>query len=229
MKEEEGASASREERIRVFFPLVRRMAKRVRRIVAGASFDDLVGDGCIGLIRAVDTYDVMRGVVFERYAGKVILGTMLNGLRRMDPIPERVRRCVRRAQEQRYRLALECGTLLTLGEMERRPGGSGLRYARTVAFRYSSLSLESVSDVNERVLSDGRSDPAVQVIDAFARREVLRAIALLPERQRRVVLLHYYRNVSLHAISSGLQVTPQRVSQIHLRALSHLRTRMSAT
>jgi RNA polymerase sigma factor FliA len=216
----------REERIREFFPLVSRMAKRVRRIVTLASLDDLIGDGSIGLIRSVDTYDVTRGVAFERYASKVILGTMLNGLRRMDPIPERVRRCVRKAQEERYRIALERGSIPTLEEMERHPKAIGLRYARMVAFRYSPLSLEYVSVLNERVLLDEGSDPAIWALAASVRREVLEAIALLPQRQRRVVLLHYYRKISLHAIGAQLKITPQRVSQIHLSALSKLRAWM---
>ena len=83
-------SDDRERRIRELFPLVKRIARRVRRLIAGAELDDLVGEGSIGLIRAVDTFDPTRGVSIERYAARVIAGAMLNGLRKLDPVSERV-------------------------------------------------------------------------------------------------------------------------------------------
>ena len=58
----------------------------------GADRDDLLGDGALGLIRAVDTYDPLRGATLEAYARKLIAGAMLNGLRKLDPVSERVRR-----------------------------------------------------------------------------------------------------------------------------------------
>src|SRR5579884_2527602 len=101
------AMLKRERVIHRFFPLVRRIARRMQRLVPGSSLDDLIGDGAVGLIRSVDTYDASLGYTFQSYARKVIAGSMLNGLRRMDPIPERVRRRVRGAEEIRYRMAQE--------------------------------------------------------------------------------------------------------------------------
>jgi RNA polymerase sigma factor for flagellar operon FliA len=220
----------RENKIRAFFPLVRRMAKRVVRIIPAASFEDLIGDGSIGLIRSVDTYEPARGFEFEHYACKVILGTMLNGLRRMDPIPERVRRRVRKAREESYRIAIERGSIPTMGEMERRPeGGEPLRYARTIFFRYTTLSLDAPLSLSERGLLDFAADPLSHAVTSSVREEVKQAIALLPERQRRVVMLHYYQKLSLHTIGAHLAVSPQRISQLHLRALEKLRMRIPKT
>jgi RNA polymerase sigma factor FliA len=223
-------TGEREEKIRAFFPLVRRLAKRVVRVIPAASFEDLIGDGSIGLIRSVDTYEAARGFAFEHYASKVILGTMLNGLRRMDPIPERVRRRVRKARDESYRIALECGSVPTMGEMERRPdGGEQLRYAHAIWFRYSPLSLDAPLSLSERGLLDFAADPLNHAITSSVRDEVRQAIDLLPERQRRVVMLHYYQKLSLQSIGAHFAVTAQRISQLHLRALEKLRARLPKT
>lgn len=212
---------ARERRIRELFPLVRRIARRLHRLVPAASYDDLIGDGSIGLIRAVDTFDAARGVALEGYARKVIAGTMLNGLRRMDPISERTRRRIRRAEQERYRLAQERGTMPTMTELE--SSFKGLHQARTVVFRHTPLSLDAPLPRDENALLDIETDPALHIVRKSVARDLREALALLPLRQRRIMLLHYYQQQSLHAISAQLNVTPQRISQLHVRALSKLR------
>ena len=101
--------SDREAAIRRLFPLVRQIARRVRRMVAGVELDDLVGDGSIGLIRAVDNFDPMRGPTLEHYASRLIAGAMLNGIRRMDPVSERARRAVRDGENERFRIAVARG------------------------------------------------------------------------------------------------------------------------
>ncbi len=130
----------REALIRELLPLVRQMARRVRRVAGAADLDDLIGDGSIGLIRAVDTFDETRGTTLDLYARRLISGAMLNGLRRLDPVSERVRRTIRRAEERRYALAQERGSLPALAEMER--SDPGLQRARTAAHRQAALSLD---------------------------------------------------------------------------------------
>jgi RNA polymerase sigma factor for flagellar operon FliA len=223
---ERKAALERERTIRRFFPLVHRIAKRVQRIVVGSSLDDLTGDGSVGLIRSVDTYDPSLGYTFESYARKVIVGSMLNGLRRMDPIPERVRRRVRRAEEMRYKMAQERGALPSMLELERCT--PGLQRARMLVFRYTPLSLDGPLLIDESGLLDLESDPVLTVVERSLTRELLGAVRLLPERQRRVVVLHYYQRLSLHAIGAKVGVTPQRVSQLHLSALQTLRSRAAA-
>jgi RNA polymerase sigma factor for flagellar operon FliA len=213
-------SIGREESIRDLFGLVRRVARRVARVVPAADADDLVGDGCIGLIRAVDTYDPERGAL-EGYARRLILGAMLNGLRKLDPVSERARRTLREAERERYALAQARGTFPTLREMEQRR--AGLQGARLAVFRHAPLSLEGTFTSDGPALADCAADPAGAAVAAGVRHEVLEAIALLPERQRKVFALHYYYRISLHAIGAQLNVSPQRVSQLHLRALERLR------
>jgi RNA polymerase sigma factor for flagellar operon FliA len=215
------AAAEREARIRELFPVVRQIARRVSSMARGADPDDLVGDGSIGLIRAVDTFDETRGTSLEAYARKLIAGAMLNGLRRLDPVSERVRRTIRRAELRRYAIAQERGTLPTLAEMER--SDAALRRARVAAYRQGALSLDAPLPHGADGLSDRSLEPSAQALERLKGARLREAIELLPLRQQRIIALHYVKEESLHAIGVRLRVSPQRVSQLHLSAISHLR------
>jgi RNA polymerase sigma factor for flagellar operon FliA len=214
-------AAEREAAIRDLFPLVRHIAKRVARMAHLSDHDDLVGDGCVGLIRAVDSFDPERGTSFVLYARRLIVGAMLNGLRRRDPVSERVRRTMRRAEERRFQLAQELGTLPSLGALER--DDPSLRRARVIAFSLASLSLDAPAYPRRDPLADVSEEPSARVLERDRSRRLREAIALLPERQQRVLALHYAGEQSLHAIGATLRVSPQRVSQLHLQALASLR------
>jgi RNA polymerase sigma factor for flagellar operon FliA len=221
----DASTVDREAAIRRLLPTVRQIARRVLRVVGVADIDDLIGDGSIGLIRAVDTFDPARGTTLELYARRLIVGSMLNGLRRLDPVSERVRRTLRRAEIKRYELAQELGTLPSLGECER--GDRALRRARTVAHRQAALSLDAPLPNGGDAVVDWSSDPARQVTERARNRELREAVALLPARQQRILALHYSNDLTLRAISSALCVSPQRVSQLHLNALARLRNAVS--
>jgi RNA polymerase sigma factor FliA len=214
-------ATEREARIRDLLPVVRQIARRVGVMARGADPDDLVGDGSIGLIRAVDTFDETRGTALEAYARKLIVGAMLNGLRRLDPVSERVRRTMRRAEERRFALAQARGSLPTLAEMERTD--AALRRARVAAYRQGALSLDAPLPHGAEALADRTLEPSMQAMQRAKRAQLREAIGLLPQRQQRILALHYAQEVSLHAIGARLRVSPQRVSQLHLSALSHLR------
>lgn len=217
-------SEGREFTIRRMFPLVKRIARRVQRMVPGSDIDDLVGEGCVGLIRAVDSYDASRGLTLEQYAPRIIAGTMLNGLRRLDPVSERVRRELREAERERFSLAALSGTLPSRTEMEqRRPA---LRRATIHAYRYTPLSLDMPLPAGERLSGDWGADPALITGDRDERAGVLQALQLLPTRQQHVLQLHYYAGKSLHQIGEAMRISPQRASQLHQAALKNLRKAM---
>jgi RNA polymerase sigma factor for flagellar operon FliA len=216
----------REARIRELLPLVKQIARRIVRMVPGSDLDDLVGDGSVGLIRAVDAYDPVYGIPLEQYARRIIAGAMLNGIRRLDPVSERVRRTVRLGEAERYALAQETGTMPLLGEIERRM--PALRRARTEAYRGTPLSLDAPFPGGERLEPDPAGDPQT-VFAARAERERIRtAIEALPARQRQIVIAHYFRERSLRSLGQPLGVSSQRVSQLHLIAVKRLRRALEA-
>jgi RNA polymerase sigma factor for flagellar operon FliA len=217
----------REERIRALLPLVKQIARRIQRMVPGADLDDLVGDGSLGLIRAVDGFDPVHGVPLEQYARRIVAGAMLNGIRRLDPVSERVRRTMRMAESSRYALAQELGTLPTLHEMERRL--PALARARTEAHRGTPLSLDAPFPAGERLEVGQAGDPQEVVVASAERERIRGAVDALSPRQREIVLAHYFRERSLRSLGEPLGISPQRVSQLHLAAIRRLHAALAST
>jgi RNA polymerase sigma factor (sigma-70 family) len=217
---------AREARIRALLPIVKQIARRVNRMVPICDVDDLIGDGCVGLIRAVDAFDPTREVPLEHYARKLILGAILNGVRRMDPVPERTRHTMRRAAVARYALAQELGRLPTMNEMSRRvPALAG---ARAEVHRRTALSLDVPLPRGERLDIDHAGDPQTVVAERTRRDALFAAIAELPPRERKIVLAHYFAERKLRELAEPLRVSRQRVSQLHLHALERMRGAVAA-
>ncbi len=211
----------REEQVRNLLPLVRKLARRLKRLVPTLDTDDLVGDGSVGLIRAVDSFDPLRGPQLADYARRLIVGAMLNGIRRMDPVSERSRRIVRDAENQRYALAAARGDVPSAREMEERY--PGYRRAVAAAYRGQPLSLDAPLPRGEALAQDWSDDPA-RVVERRSERAALAAlIDGLPRRQREVVLLHYFNGTSLRAVGRRLAISPQRASQLHVSAIAKLK------
>lgn len=216
----------RDATIAAYLPLVRKIARRIKRLVTGLDLDDLIGDGSVGLIRAIDTFDPQRGPLLRQYARRLIVGAMLNGIRRMDPVSERARRTARDGENQRYAIAMERGEIPSMAEMNRRTPG----FERAIAATYwgQPLSLDAPLPEGERVTTNWHEDPARVVELRHDRAALERLIGTLPSRQRRIVTAHYFGGRSLRAIGAQLAVSPQRVSQLHLNAIAALRERARA-
>jgi len=217
---------TREEQIRSLLPLVKRIARRVSRLVP-CDYDDLVGDGSIGLIRAVDNFDPSRGTSLEQYARHLIAGSMLNGIRRMDHVSERTRRTMRDGEAERYRIAAERGSLPSVQEMERhRPGFTD---AMVAVIRRVPLSLDRKLPQGERLRRDWSGDPA-RIVEERSECCALDALVeSLPPRQRQIIREHYYGERSLREVGRRMQISPQRASQLHIAAMEKLRRHFDAT
>ena len=216
----------RESQIRALLPLVKRIARRISRLVP-CDYDDLVGDGSIGLIRAVDNFDPQRGISLEHYARHLISGAMLNGIRRMDPVSERTRRAMRDGEIARYQLATERGTVPTLAEMEQlRPGfNRALLTAATIV----PLSLDRALPQGERMRIDRSNDPALLVEEKSEHDRIAAVVDELPERQRQLIRQHYYADHSLRDVGRHMNISAQRASQLHIAAMARLRKRLHAS
>jgi RNA polymerase sigma factor FliA len=214
-------AAAREEYVRALLPLVRKMARRLKRLVPTLDADDLVGDGSVGLIRAVDSFDPLRGPQLAEYARRLIVGAMLNGIRRMDPVSERSRRIVRDGENRRYALAVMRGDVPSAREMEGHC--PGYRRALAAAYWGQPLSLDAPLPRGEALAQDWSDDPA-RIVERRCDRAALKTlIDGLPRRQREVVLLHYFNGTSLRAVGRRLAISPQRASQLHVGALAKLK------
>lgn len=221
-----GDERERESTIRAMLPLVKRIARRVRAVVPSVELGDLVGDGSIGLIRAVDNFDPDRGPSLDHYARRLILGAMLNGLRRMDPVPERARRTARDGENLRYRLAAERGALPSSMEIERERPGFVRASAATICG--TPLSLDAALPEGESLPRDWRGDPAAIVAARARSAEFEALIDALPQRQRTLIRDHYYAERSLRDVGARMGISSQRASQLHIAAIARLRKALYA-
>ena len=220
-------NSERDERIASLLPLLKKIARRLHRMLPHIDLDDLVGEGCVGAIRAVDTFDPDRGPSLEQFAGCIIAGVMLNGVRRWDPVSERVRREIREAERQRNDIALATGRMLNDVELEQqRPT---LRRARTAAWQGQPVSLDIALPIGLEMPVDWSCDPA-RVWETQDLHHTLRQhVNALPQRYRDLVVAHYYGERSLRSIALNGPVSPQRLSQLHCKAIATLRKRIDAS
>jgi RNA polymerase sigma factor FliA len=228
---------ARERVCELSLPLVRRLATSIlRRLPAHFTDDDLVGDGCVGLLRAIDRFDPERGMSFESWAARIVRGAMLNGLRRMDTVPERVRRDARNLDRSRWQIAQVDGQTPTDAVAA---VGAGLSRKKLEAVllalrRAVPVSLEApipqpfdnVVTLRDR-LADHAADPALAVSWRSLRAVVAQAVAQLPDRERTIISSFYGGQSTFRTIGGRLGISKQRVSQIHCSAISSLRSILS--
>ncbi len=207
----------RDEAILSVLPIARDLARRLSRSWS-PDFPDIYSDGCLGAIRAVDSYDPSKGA-FTAYAFFIIRGAIFNGIRARDPVSERVRRSLRQARGVRDRFRQEHGvepsdaavaTLVPAYRRSQRSAAMWMVSSLETAFPYAGEppGVGSAATTVDRLLT------------SIAAR---RAVDTLPDRLRSIVIEHYVNDVPLRSIAERLRVTPQRVSQLHIAALSMLR------
>ena len=220
------SAEEREALVRTHFPLVRKIARRIHRLVPSVDYGDLVGDGSVGLIRAVDQFDPNRGIPLEQYARRLISGSILNGIRRMDPVPERARRLVRDGEAARYRIASDRGSVPANAELEALY--PGFLRASCAAHDGVPLSLDAPLPEGVLVVSDWSSDPA-KIVVAHAQTDCVQmALSALSPRQRDVVHEHYFGERSLREVGKRMEISSQRASQLHQTAILRLRKALDA-
>ena len=228
-----GESYSREELIHKYLHLVKYVAGRVSsNLPPNVEINDLINDGIVGLIDAIEKYDDARGVKFETYAITRINGAILDALRSLDWVPRAVRQRAREVERAIGALEAQLGRVPSDDELAehlgvpRRELDGILQRVRGTAL----LSLEEYLP-NERgydiPLVDTLRDDLADVGDDVERREVVqelvRAVEALPPQERTVITLYYFEGQTLKDIKGALGVSESRVSQIHAAAVIHLR------
>jgi RNA polymerase sigma factor FliA len=191
---------------------------------------DLVQDGMLGLIDAANRFDEARGIKFETFAERRVRGAMIDALRR-EAWPRGVRRQRRELEAAREALRRELGAEPSLADLAARVGTDEQRLGRTIVriTTIESTSALSAPDTTiESALPDVCLPPEQPAPDRVyesteTRDRVRRAIAALPARERKVIALYYYRDVTMKQIGVEIGVNESRVSQLHARAIQRLK------
>jgi len=202
-------------------PLVRRLARRVKRVVRQADREELLGEGYLAIVRAVDRYDSALSIPLEGYAAKIVFGSMINALRRRDPVGERARRVLRAVERERFAIAARDGAMPSERTLEEQ--FPQYRASAAEVAERNPLSLDSPLPEYAWVPIDWSGDPLLEVLRNERDAAIEAGLSKLPQRQRAVVVEHYVHGQTLATLGSSLGITRQRVSQLHISALRDLR------
>jgi RNA polymerase sigma factor for flagellar operon FliA len=217
-----------------FTPLVKRIAYHLMaRLPASVQVEDLVQNGMIGLLDAMDRFEMGHGAQFETYAAQRIRGAMLDGLRENDWLPRGLRRDLRRIEQTITQLEQEHGRVPSERELADALGMTLADYQKMLgeARGHQLLYFEDFTEDGEegfleRHLTDHEADP-LHLLEAQNLREVLVAgINDLPEREKLMMALYYEQDLNLREIGEVMGVTESRVCQLHSQAVARLRAKV---
>ncbi|MBT7522363.1 MAG: FliA/WhiG family RNA polymerase sigma factor [Nitrospina sp.] len=231
---------NREEVIKRYSPMIKYVANRIAmRLPPHIEVDDLISVGVLGLMDAISKYDSTRGAKFKTYAEFRVRGAILDELRSLDWVPRSIRqkasqvdKVVQELQAKLSRspedeeVAKEMGLNLdqfhdTLNETKSMP-----------VFSLEDLGLAKDSGEQQSLLDclagKADADPQTQIRLVELKEIIAKAIEGLPEKERLMVSLYYYEELTMKEIGAVLEITESRVSQIHSKAVYRLRTKLKA-
>jgi RNA polymerase sigma factor for flagellar operon FliA len=237
-----GDRALRDRLILMYAPIVKYVAGRLGSgLPAHVDEGDLVSYGLLGLISAIERYDPDRDVKFETYAIARIKGSILDELRALDWVPRSVRSRARQIERAMAELEAKLGHAPSDEELAKKVGIS----VEELEDSLTDISRSSIAALDELWTISGSGGDQVALIDtiedtqgpepqsALAQTElremVADAITGLPEREKLVITLYYYEDLTLREIGEVLGVTESRVSQLHTKAILRLKARLSGS
>jgi RNA polymerase sigma factor for flagellar operon FliA len=225
--------------VKQYAPLVKYVAGKVAvGMPHNVEFDDLVGFGVFGLFDAIEKFDPDKHVKFKTYAVTRIRGSIFDELRSIDWVPRSVRQKTREVEETIHSLEAQLGRAASDGEIARAMNMSIADFQNLV-LRISGTSILSLNDVwysgeDEDKISIGESvespislNPDVIVEKDEIKRVIIEAIHELPEKEKKVLVLYYYEDLTLKEIGHVLGVTESRISQLHTKAIMRLRSKLT--
>lgn len=225
------SSVIREQIIIEYVPLVKLVAGRLCIYLgSNVEYDDLVSYGIFGLIDAIDKFDYGKGIKFETYASLRIRGSILDQIRKLDWIPRSVRQKQKAIDAAIKKLEAEKGPNYTDEDMAIELGISESEYAtwlgQTNITNVSSLE-DFLEQGNEVRTSTNpaymRIEPENVMMENELKNSLAEALDCLTEKEKTVILLYYYEELTLKEISKAMSVSESRVSQLHSKALKKMK------
>jgi RNA polymerase sigma factor for flagellar operon FliA len=229
----------REDFIKQYAPLIKYVAGKVAvGMPHSVEFDDLVGYGVFGLIDAIDKFDPEKNVKFKTYAVTRIRGAIFDELRNIDWVPRSVRQKTKEIEEAISDLEARLGRTATDQEIAASLGMDKKDFDKTM-IKISGTSVLSLSDVwfsgdenDKGSIGDSIEGPASYIPEFAVEKEAIRQIIIesineLPDKEKKILVLYYYEDLTLKEIGEVLDVTESRVSQLHTKAILRLRAKLT--
>jgi len=228
-------SETKEKLIIHYLPLVKYVVNRLPvAILPSVSVDDLISSGVVGLIKALEGFDLERGVKFQTYAIRRIQGAIIDELRSLDWLPRSLRKKVHLLEKTYLSLQDKLGRPPTNEElaksMDIKQGELHQLLIEKVYF--SPRSLDEKENNSHKSLAELLSSEAKNpfcIVEERERKNILReVISELSEQEKTVIILYYYDELTLKEIGEVLGLSESRISQIHSKAILHLRSRLKS-
>ncbi|NOU93407.1 FliA/WhiG family RNA polymerase sigma factor [Paenibacillus sp. LMG 31456] len=229
---ESGLIEAKQSLIETYLPLVDYVSNRLSiGLPKNVAKDDLASFGVMGLIDAIEKFDYLRGLQFETYASWRIRGAIIDGLRQGDWVPRSVREKSKKIEEayqkleQQYLRTVtdeEISSYLQVSENDFRQMVQEI--AITTVCSIDDPIREEDSETRLSLLIDEKAkNPEYKVNEFYLKETLAKAIERLTEKERTVVSLFYYEELSLSEIAEVMNLSPSRISQLHSKAILRLR------
>ena len=220
-----GEAGLRNRLVLQYAPLVKYVAGRLRtRMPDSVDPDDLVSDGVLGLMDAIECFEPARGLSFQTFAVPRIRGAIIDGMRSMDFVPRSVRDKLRAVQRAQVLLEERLGRVPEDTEVAREIGVP-VQQLRDLT-RQANSNHASLDDFDLADELSSAADHQVEQGDVNA--SLMRVVDQLAERDQVIIALYYFEGLTLAEIGQVLGVTESRVSQVHRRATTTLREKLLA-
>ena len=224
----------REQLILAYAQVVKLVAGRLSMYLGhNVEYDDLVSYGIFGLIDAIDKFDFDKNVKFETYASLRIRGAILDQIRKMDWIPRTVRQRQRKIDEAMKNIEMRTGKTasdeeiaveLGVSEEELLSWQSQLKVTNVVSLtEFEELGQEPTFSP---VARNRFAQPEEVIEEEELKKKLGESLELLTEKERIVIELYYYEELTLKEISRVLEVSESRISQLHTKALTKMRKKL---
>ena len=207
-----------------YLPLVRIVCGRLAMsLPPHLDRDDLLSSGFFGLLDAIDRFDPTRNIKFETYAGMRVRGAMLDYLRSKDWIPVSMRQRIRKYEQTVCRLENELGRSATDKELAAALNIS-VEELQALVNQCNSATVVPLEEYLKTDTAEAVDTNPANSTELFELKDMLaKAIDRLPEKERTVVSLYYYEELTLKEISLILHLTEARISQLHTKAIFRMR------
>ena len=237
---EDGDERARERLVVAYSPLVKFIAGRMASgLPSHVEEGDLISYGLLGLIGAIERFDLEREIKFETFAVARVKGAIIDELRSLDWVPRSVRARARDVEKANAKLEARFQRSPTDEEMaeELKITVEDFQNALLEIANSSVLALDDLwtfadpeggggqISVLDTITDPNAVDPESEAQSSELKDRLADAIESLPERERLVIALYYYENLTLREIGEVLGVTESRVSQLHTKAVLALRSR----
>lgn len=219
-----------------YLPLVDYVSNRLSiGLPKNVSKDDLASYGIMGLIDAIEKFDYERGLQFETYASWRIRGAIIDGLRQGDWVPRSVREKSKKIEEAYQKLEQQYLRSVTDAEISAYLQVSESEFQQMV----QEIAITTVCSIDDPIreedsetrlsllIDEKAKNPEYKVNEFFLKETLAKAIERLTEKERTVVSLFYFEELSLSEIAEVMCLSPSRISQLHSKAILRLRGSLS--